>query len=141
MNSITFGLSYWKVMDKPTFCMFKIQMTNASSSFFVSTPCRPTFLVLVLPLRWFDSKVKRMFQYLLAFFKEVCLHFTTSMAFSSCWFVHLPCLDTLGNLLFFFIIVVLVMVGWGWCFCDVVANWDYPIYCFVEVGYWFSWVS
>jgi len=101
--------SSWRVMDKPTFCMFKIQVIIASSFGFISTPYKPIFLILVLPLRWCNSKVKGMFQNLLTFFKEVCPYTTTSMASSSYWFIHLLCQDALSNILFFLELFVVIM--------------------------------
>ncbi len=84
----TFSLTYWRMMDKLVFCMFKILMTNLSSFCFVNTPWRPNFLVLVLPLRLFNSEVKRIFQYVLTFLKGICFHSTTSMASSTCWTIY-----------------------------------------------------
>jgi hypothetical protein len=44
----TFNFNYWRVINNPTVCMFKTQVTIASSSYSINTPWGPTFLLLVL---------------------------------------------------------------------------------------------
>ncbi len=84
----TFNLNCWRVIDNPTICMLKFQATIAPSSSFVNTPCKPIFLVMVLPLRWFKSEVKRMFQFLLTCLKEVCPFTTFSIVDMPICHVH-----------------------------------------------------
>jgi hypothetical protein len=57
----TFNFSYYKVIDNPKVYMFKTQLTIIASSCFVNTPWGPTFLLLVLPWRWYENEVSGMF--------------------------------------------------------------------------------
>jgi hypothetical protein len=50
-----------------------------------------------------------MFQYLLAFFEHVCPLSIASMAFSSCWFIHMSSLNAIGCLL---VLVDFVLLLW-----------------------------
>ncbi len=68
---VTFIFNYCRVIDSPTFYIAKFQVTTTSSSFFVSTPPSPHFLDFVLPFKWFDKKVRGMFQCLLTYFNEL----------------------------------------------------------------------
>jgi hypothetical protein len=68
-----------------------------------------TFLFLIVPLKWFESEVKGMFRYMLAFVKEVSPFCIASNVSSSCWFVHLLCLNALGILLIFVKLCVVIV--------------------------------
>jgi hypothetical protein len=54
-------------------------ISSASSSWFVSTPCGPCFLVLASHLNDLERDVTSMCQNLLVFLKDGCLLSTTSM--------------------------------------------------------------
>ncbi len=128
-HSTTFYFSCWKVTNKLTFCMFWTQVVIASSSYFVNTPWGPIFKLLVLPLMWFKSEVNKMFQYLLAFFKDVCPLYNVSMASSNWWFTHLPYLDALGCLLILAKLCKVVVIR-DHCHCvDVVVGCKCWFYC------------
>lgn len=134
VTSTTFNSS-WRVMDKPTFHAFKIQVTITSSLGFISTPCKLVFLILVLPLRWCNSKIIGMFQNLLTFFKEVCPCTITSMASSSCWSIHLLHQDALSNILFFLELFVVIMAQWRCCCDGIVVDCICPISCVAKMGF------
>ncbi len=79
-KSMTYNLPFW---------MFRTQITIASSSYSINMLFRPTFLDLVLPFKWSKSEFNVMFQYFVTFLKDVCSLSITSMAFTSCWSIHL----------------------------------------------------
>ncbi len=65
----TFIFNYCRVIDNPNFYIAKVITT--SSFFFVNTPHGPHFLDFVLPFKWYDKKIRRMFQCLLTCFNEL----------------------------------------------------------------------
>ncbi len=66
---ITFSFSYCIVIDNLAMCIFKTQTKIVISSNFASIFWGPSFLLLVLPLKWFENEVSGMFQYLTVFSK------------------------------------------------------------------------
>jgi hypothetical protein len=58
-----------------------------------------------------------MFQYLLALLEHVCPLSIASMAFSSCWFIHMPCLNAIGCLLVLVEFCIIVVTRCH-CRCD-----------------------
>ncbi len=129
----TFNFSCCRVIDNTTIYMFKTQVTIIASSCFVSTPWDPTFLLFVLPLRWFESEVSGTFQYLVAFRKEVCLISITSMASSKCWYIHLACLVALGILLILVDLCIFITGGCHCCYVGVWVGFDYGVFRIVGV--------
>jgi hypothetical protein len=66
-----------------------------------------------------------MFQYLVAFHKEVCLVSIASMASSRCWYVHLACLVALYILLVLVDPCIFIMGGWHCYYVGVWVGCDY----------------
>jgi hypothetical protein len=113
--------------------MFKMQVTIFTSSCSIKTPWGPTFLLLVLELRWFKSEISGMFQYLVAVHKELCPFSTMSMASSRCWSTHLVCLVALNTLLVLVNICIFNMGKWHCCCVGVWIGYDCGISCIVGV--------
>jgi hypothetical protein len=85
-----------------------------------------------------------MFQYMLAFCKYVCPLSIASMSSSSCWFVHLACLDALKTLLVLAKLCIDVMGGWHCCCVGVRVGYERWVSCVVGVIGWgcqFFWSS
>ncbi len=122
MTLATFSFNY---------CMFKTQMTIVASSYSISTPWGPIFLILIIPLRWFENEVNGMFQYLAAFCKEVCPLSTMSIAFSRCWPIHLACLIALGIRLILIDLCICIMGIWHYCCVGVWTSCDCGVYYIV----------
>ncbi len=98
VNFATFVLSWCKVIESLHSYIPKIQATNVSSSWFVSTPCGPYFFDLIFPFKWLERYVISIYQKLLVFFKDNCLFSTISIVASSTSDVHLPRCVKLGTL-------------------------------------------
>jgi hypothetical protein len=131
--SATFSFSCWRVIDNPIVYMFEIQVIIVASFYFVSAPWGPTFLLLVLLLKWFENEVNGMFQYLVTFCKKMCPFSTTSMASSRCWYVHLANLVALNTLLVLANLCISTMGRW-YCYCVCAwTNCDYGISYIVGV--------
>jgi hypothetical protein len=124
--------------------MFKTQVMINASFCFISTLWDPTFLLLVLSLRWSENEVSGMFQYLATFHKEVCVpsplhpyHFLDP-------FGHLDHLIALCILLIWANLYISTMGGWHWCCVGVWTDCDLEVFCIVGVtrvigcGGWFS---
>jgi hypothetical protein len=73
---------------------------------------------------------------MLAFYKDVCPLSTTSMSFSSCWFVHLAHLDALGTLLVLAKLCIVAMGGWHCCCVGVKVGCECWVSCVVGVIGW-----
>ncbi len=121
------------VINNPTVYMFKTQVITVASFCSISTPWGPTFLFLVLPLRWFKNEVSGMFQYVATFHKEMCPFSTSSMASSRCWFVHLAYLVALDTLLVLVDLCISIMGGWHCCYVGVWTHCDCWVSCIVGV--------
>ncbi len=132
----TFTFNCCRVTYNPIVCMFKTQVTIVASSYFINTPWECTFLFTVLPLKWSKSEFGGMLQYLLTFCKNVCPLSITFMSSCSCWFVHLACLDALGNLLVLVKLCIDVMGGWHCYYIGVKASCECWISCVAGVIGW-----
>ncbi len=105
----TFNLSYYNVINSPHFCIPGIQSIKATPSSFVNTFNGPSFMDLVLLLRWFDNYVKGIFQNWFVFFNDVIPLSIASIAYFKAFVVHL---------FFWFIIAFLfVLVDLWFLFC------------------------
>lgn len=74
----------------------------------------------------------------------MCPLSTTSMATSSCWFVHLACLDELGVLLVLVELCIDVVGGWHCYYCNVGATcecWFSYVVGVISCRCQFSWSS
>jgi len=88
--SITFRFSCCMLIDKPTFCIAKIQVSTATSFFIISTHFNLTFFIHVLPFKWLHKELKGMLHNLLAFLNVVLLLSIASIVFSSASSIHFP---------------------------------------------------
>ncbi len=134
--------------NRPIVCMFWTQVVLISSFYFINTPWGPTFLIPILPSRWSKSKFNIMFQYLLAFLEDVYPLSIASMTFSSCWFIHMPCLKAIGCLLVLVEFCIIVVTRWlllcccyGWLqvlihMCCWGGRLDMSILLFFTIGTW-----
>jgi hypothetical protein len=76
------------LIDRPIFCIAKIQVTIVTSSFVVNTPFTLTFFVHVLPFKWLNKEFKGMLQNLLASLNVVLPLSIASIISSSASSVH-----------------------------------------------------
>ncbi len=76
------------LIDRPGFCIAKIQVTTITSSFVVNTLFTLTFFVHILPFKWLNKDFKGMLQNLLAFLNMVLPLSIASITSSSASFVH-----------------------------------------------------
>jgi hypothetical protein len=76
------------LIDRPTFCIAKIQVITITSSFVVNIPFTLTFFVHVLPFKWLNKEFKGMLQNLLAFLNVVLSLSIASITSSSASFIH-----------------------------------------------------
>jgi hypothetical protein len=134
--SVTFNFSCWKVTDSLAACMFETQMTIIISSYFASTFWGPIFLLLVLPLRWFENEVSGMFQYLTAFNKEMCPFSIVTMASSRSWSIHLACLIAIHTLFILVDLCIYTMGGWHCCYVGAWTGCDCGVFCIVGDTLW-----
>jgi hypothetical protein len=134
---INFSFNYWRVIDNLVVYMFETQVIIVASFYFVNTPWGPIFLLLVLPLKWFESEVIGMFQYLVVFCKEMCPFSIASMASSRCWYAHLANLVAWGTLLVLVDPCIFTMGGWYCYYVGAWASCDYGVSYIVGV----TWVT
>jgi hypothetical protein len=78
------------LIDKPTFCITKIQVNTTTSSFIINIPFSPTFFIHVLPFKWLHKELKGMFHNLLPFLNVVLVLSIASIIFSSASSIHFP---------------------------------------------------
>lgn len=97
-----------QLQDNPKSPILPFQITITLSTLFIITTIGLTFLDLVLPFKWFESKVNDICQNLFTFLKEMWPLSNVSIISLKVSLVHLPCWVKVRTLFFSYQI---------FCFC------------------------
>ncbi len=76
------------LIERPTLCIVKIQVSIPTSSLAISTPLTLTFLVHVLSFKMLNKEFRGMFHNLLAFLNVTFMFFISSIASLNASYVH-----------------------------------------------------